>query len=164
MSMKSIALCLAGLAMISGCATSDKYALAEPASDQAAFIASTFERESTFVWIRIVPVTIDDKYVEVSGWTGLPADTIKAPSGPHKISVELTFNRGFGSPQLGSQISFESNLGIGASYTLRGRVTGMQAEAWLDDTTGKIASTVGRSSLGTTTASQTPIFIPMPAR
>jgi len=163
MSRKLIAICIAVLA-ISGCATSEKYSLKEPNSDQAAFIESSFERDSTFVWIRIVPVTIDDQYVAVSGWTGLPEEKLKVPSGARKIGVELTFNRGFGSTQLVSQITIEANLAIGAHYKLQGRVLGTQAEAWLNDASGNSASTTGRSALGSSTASQAPLFIPIPTR
>lgn len=157
-------LATAALFSLAGCASTSQHTMITPEDDQAATVLSSLQRESTFVWVRIIPLTVDQKYVEVSAWSGLPSDALKTPSGKRSIVAELTFNRGFGIPQLISQISLDATLVAGKTYKFVGLVQGTQAQAWLEEDSGGKASTVGTATLGTSTAVQAPLFIPIPSR
>lgn len=153
-------LCIAmGLA---GCAMTGIHSYSEPEDDDAAVIESAMIRESTFVWTRLALLTVDDRFIEVSSWSGLPKDQVRVSPGLHKINVNVTFNYGFGNPQMTTVVPIEFSILRGARYVLQGRVIGTRVEVWLNDTSGQRVSNVGSGALGVSAVGPVPMLVPMP--
>lgn len=147
---------------IAGCATTGIHTYTEPGDENAAVIESAMIRESTFVWTRLTLLTVDDRFIEMSAWSGLPNDQVRVSPGLLKINVNVTFNHGFGNPQMTTVVPIESNVVRGTRYVLHGRVKGTRVEVWLNDASGRRASNVGSGALGVSAISPVPMIIPMP--
>lgn len=136
----SCLLLVVGATLLSACATT--YVQPQPNTVHA-IVQGSDQRSSLFSWRTNNIDSIDNKSV-VTFLFSQPR--LRVQPGNHLFVSQVTFKRGFLSNQYYGLVSFTANVKPGQSYQVKSAINGTTIQAWLEDSYGHRASTVGTGS------------------
>lgn len=133
---KAAAFMLFALA-ITGCATTSANMYSEPPEERSAILeTSVMQRESLTEWKRITIIAIDDKFLDVSAWDGLPKEKLKIKTGKRQIVISATVNPGSMTQLFGATLPLSFDASDEIEYRPAGESSGTKFHVWIEQKDG----------------------------
>ncbi|MEM7542915.1 MAG: hypothetical protein AAF384_15210 [Pseudomonadota bacterium] len=129
------------LAIASGCATNNAYRPPSEAQTDAANIVGHSKKHGIYDWENFSLVSIDNKAISHFPLSSPWKKKVKIAAGERELVLFSKFNRGLSDPcpcQAFAHLSLQVEAGI--SYEIRGRISGIDIEFWIEDSTGRVVA------------------------